>query len=120
MKTGKKRLPALGKLGGIVSICLLLGVTAGCGDEGANEANVSACKTWVEKTSKKKCGDQPLSKYTDDVNCSIYGDITDDLTAYFDCLYTSIQCKPVGTDKTETEDLSGWPGCYSKVVANSN
>ena len=58
--------------------------------------------------------------YTKSTSCSSFGDIACDFTEYFDCLYANTKCKEVGTEKTKTEDLMGWPTCYDKVLKKCN
>lgn len=100
-----------------VTVCFLaLGAAAACGDEAANDANVTACENWVKKTNAIKCGEVDFTAYTKPITCSVYVDIACDFTEYFNCMLTNTKCKEVGTEKTKTEDLSGWPTCYDKAL----
>ena len=104
-----------------ITACLLaLGAATACGDEDGNDANVTACKDWVKKTDALTCGATDFSAYTRPITCSAYADIACDFSEYFNCLYTNTKCKEVGTDKTKTEDLSGWPTCYDTVLKKCN
>ena len=101
----------------VVTVCIMaLGVGLACGDEAGNAANVTACDNWKKKTDAIKCGEVDFTGYTKNTSCSAFGDIACDFTEYFDCLYTNTKCKEVGTEKTKTEDLSGWPTCYDKAL----
>ncbi len=101
----------------VVTASLLTLSLAACGDDSANEANVTACEEWVKKTDALKCGDEDFTAYTKPINCTAYADIACNFSEYFDCLLKNSTCREVGTkEKTKVTDTTGWPACWDQVL----